>query len=120
MRGKSIGELAVARYLDAHCTFYVRFIVSKPTCTRLSATLEVTGSRSSVGDILRDYFLDSIPSPAQKDLKFVRVRAQVCMGNFYGPLHIASNIAIIIIYYENRARSTNHNTTIITPKACRT
>jgi len=36
-------------------------------------------------------------------------------------IDVVNLIIIIIIYYENRAQSTNLiNTTIITPKACRT
>jgi len=38
--------------------------------TYLAATVEVMGSRSSLGDIYEIYFLESIQSPAERDLRW--------------------------------------------------
>jgi len=55
--------------LDKHLIHDCRFTVAE-WLTHVAATLEVKGSRPSLGDISEIYFLKSIQSVAQSDLKW--------------------------------------------------
>jgi len=57
-------EIYVCRFTVAECL------------THSPATLDVTGSRPNSGDFSEIYFLESIQSPAQRDLKMVCVTLQ--------------------------------------------